>query len=105
MRICSTEQRLSELPVAHEIHVLLQMQDVRADALERLGDGRRKVRGEHLADDRFRQELQAGALGAVDKLMKVQRQITALEVFMKQIRVAGVAGALRLRCQKLPVRS
>ena len=49
-----TEQRLPELAISHEIHVLLEMQDVRTDALERLSDRRGKERRQHDADVRFR---------------------------------------------------
>ena len=90
------QQRLPELPVAHEVHVLLEVQQVGTDALERRCDRRREVRREHLADDGLGEVLQAGALGAFDELVEVERQVRPLEMLVKEVRVRRPTERARL---------
>ena len=59
-----TEERLPELPVADEIHVLLEMEQVGTDPFECSSDVRREGRREHLADDRLGEVLETGGICA-----------------------------------------
>src|SRR5262245_33937719 len=98
-----TEQRLPDLPVANEVHVLFEVQQVRADTLEGLRDPSAQRGREHVADGRLRQILQASRLGALDELMEIQWQIRLLEMLVVQVRVRCPAQSLDLAGEELAV--
>ena len=89
------EQSLAE-PVPHEVHVLLEMQDVGTDPLECVRDRLGKEGGERVAHVRFRQVLQAHPLRALDELVKVDRRVRLLQVLVIEIRVRRADSVARL---------
>src|SRR5262245_24876358 len=102
-RICSTQQGLPELPVAHELQVLLEVDHVPADAGERLAHMCREQRRQHLAHHRLGQILQASAFRTLDELVEVDRQIRLLEMLVEDIRVGRPGQPLGFAAHELVI--
>jgi hypothetical protein len=96
-------QRLSELPVANEVHVLLEVQQIGTDTFERFGDWAWKERRQHLADNGLGEILQPRRVCTLDELVEIERQVRPLEMFVKDIRVGRAAEAFGFRRQHLMV--
>ncbi len=97
-----TQQRLPEQPVAHEVHVLLEMQQVGTDSLERVCDRVAEHRREHVADVRLRQILQAGRFRTLDELVEVERNVGLLEVLVIEVGVGTLASRSISRARSCP---
>ena len=84
------QQRLPEHAIAHEVHVLLHPDDVRRDSPQRLGDLRRKIRHQHVAEIGLGQIFESIALRGLDELVEVDGVVDFLEMLVEQVGVGLV---------------
>src|SRR4029453_11254044 len=95
-----TQQRLTEHAVTQEIHVLLYLDDVPSQALERFIYGCSVVAGEHRRKLSFGQILESVTLGSLDELMEVNRLVNFLQGIVAKVGVLPALHVLQLALEQ-----
>jgi hypothetical protein len=91
------EKRLTKRAIADEVHVLFEVHTVLGQNLKNVLDLRREISGHHYPHVGLAKIREAMLDGSLRELMKVERLIDVLKVFVKQIGIGASAKDVELR--------